>query len=145
MTQSLRETLQSLVNQSDDSKLSLAYDAYKAILPKLKEFDTENDGLLLVYTILGATAAADGEISTSEYAFIAALLKATNDIDLNRDEVFQIAKAAAKDGKGYKLVQALANAMNSEEHANLVLFVATLCSMDDTISADEISFIESLM
>ncbi|MBQ6595888.1 MAG: TerB family tellurite resistance protein [Clostridia bacterium] len=141
MDRKIRKTLQKIVNLSDRDKIGLAVDAFKALLPTLRKLDPDHRGVVLICTIFGTAAAADGKLSGQEYALIAGLMKAETGAELGPNEVVELLKAASNN---YRLIQKLAEALPSSEQANLITLIAVICSIDNTISSEEMDFIESL-
>ena len=143
MEKTFRDMLQEIVNMDEEDKLKCGLGAYGDLAPALARFDTETNGLALAITIMGTAAAADGTLTTEEIAFLMALSKSEG-MELTVEEAAGLVKKTASKDK-YQLIQHLAQALEPNEHAALVLFVATLCALDDRISAEEIAYIESLL
>ena len=105
MGKSFRDTLQELVNLSDEDKLKVALGAYQDLLPALKRYDSESNGLVLTIAIMGTAAAADGKLTSQELAFIMALAKSRG-VELTLEQTVDLIKQSA-DKDGYKLIQNL--------------------------------------
>ena len=141
MDREFRNTLQRIVNLSDEAKVRMAMDAFEEILPALKRFDAEHRGVYLMCTVFGTAAAADGKLSETEYALISGMMKIETGVELDYSQVLGLVKSAANQ---YRLMQQLSGAMTKNERTNLLMLVAAICSIDDTITKEEIDFIESL-
>ncbi len=137
------ETMQKIVNLSDEEKVGLAATSYLKIMPVLKAVDTKTNGMVLLCAILGSAAMADGKINPKEHALISAILSAEN-LELSTDQVTELIRNSS--GTNVReLVQKLSSAMNAEQKAALVSLVAAVSSIDDTISKDELSYIVDLI
>ena len=143
MGKSFRDTLQELVNLSDEDKLKCALGAYQDLLPALTRFDSDSNGLVLSIAIMGTAAAADGKLTAQELAFIMALAKSRG-LELSLEQTVELIKQSA-DKDGFELIRSLSGALEDEKKAALVLFVATICALDDRISQEEVKYLESLL
>ncbi len=141
MDREFRNTLQRIVNLSDEAKVNMAMDAFREILPALRRFDAEHRGVYLMCTVFGTSAAADGKLSAAEFALISGMMKIETGVELEYDKVLGLVKSAANQ---YRLMQQLSEVLTKDERTNLLLLVSAICSIDDTISKEEIDFIESL-
>lgn len=141
MDRRMRKALQEIVNLSEERKLFLALDSFQTLLPAFGRFDPAHRGVYLICTVFSTAAAADGTLTTQEYALIAALMKAETGSDFSRDEVLELVKAA---GNKYHIIQQLAESLNDDEKAKLITLIAVICSIDDTITKEEIDYIDSL-
>ena len=138
------ETLQAIVNLSDERKIKTAVDAYVTLLPVLKKFDKENDGLVLIFSIFGGAAGADGQLNSAERALIKALLSGVNGADVDDDWVLRMVREYS-DSDTYEIVHELNKHLNDDQQAALVALVAAICSIDDRIDSNEVAFIRDLM
>lgn len=138
-----RETLQGLVNMSEEGKIRCAVESYVSLLPKLREYDEESNGAILFLSIVSTAVAADGTFSAKEKMLVSALFKAQG-LEMSDQEMVGLVKNASGQ-KGYELIQSLSKVLDGESRANLVLFIASICAIDDTISKEEIAYLESLL
>ena len=139
---SFNDILQNLVNQDDDTKLQLALDCYKELLPTFQVLDPETNGLMITYAILGTAAAADDKLTGPEYAFIDGLLEAIGD-KLSEEEILQLVWASNTQ-RAYALVREVRDHLNDDGTNTLINLIAAICSLDDRISKEEIAYIKSL-
>ena len=143
MDQTFREVLQSLVNESTENKLKLAMSAFADIQPELEKLDPDHKGLLLLFGIISPTVAADGTMSREEFAMVAAFCKVLG-MELEDGEVVELIKNFNVD-QSVDMMKALKRTLDSDKASALVLFVGCICSIDDTISSDEINLLEDLL
>lgn len=143
MDQTFREVLQSLVNESTENKLKLALSAFEDIQPELEKLDPDHKGMVLLFGILSPTVAADGTLTREEFGMVAAFCKVLG-MDLKEEEVVELIKNFNVDAS-VEMMRGLAKVMDSEKRSALVLFVGCVCSIDDTISAEEVKLLEDLL
>ncbi len=143
MNQAFRDMLQQLVNLSEEEKVLCGIKAYQGVLPALKRFDPDTEGLVLTIAIMGTAAASDGKLTGQEMAFIMALAK-TRGRELSLDEAAELVKSSVEKD-GFELIRSLSGALDGEERSALVVFVAAICALDDSITAKEIDYLESLL
>ena len=137
------EMMQGLVNLSTKEKINLAITSYMELLPVLKQYDPDTKGAALACAIIGTAAAADGQLSNDEAAFIGGLFSAMN-INMSDNEIFAFVKVHANKS-AYDVVKALSNSMNTEQRSHLITLVAAICAMDDKISREECAYICDLL
>ncbi len=137
------DLLQNIVNESTETKVSMAAKSLSALLPTLRKIDEDNKGMFLMSCIFGTAASADGTYSMEEIALIGAIFKAAG-AEMSDDKIKSLLTTFG-DEDCKKLVTKLAGALNQDDHANLVMLVAAICSIDDTIKADEVRFIKDLL
>ena len=138
-----RDILQNIVNYSTEQKISMAVECYASLLPTLASIDKDTNGLVLLTSIFGTAVAADGQVTPEEAAFISAMLKALK-INVSYDDVIKLIKNSSS-VQDYELIHTLAGALNSKQKADLVTFVACICSIDDRISKEEYAYLSLLM
>ena len=143
MNQSFRDMLQQLVNLSQEEKITCGVKAYQTLLPALRRYDKDTEGLVLTIAIMGTAAASDGKLVAQEMAFIMALAKARG-VELTVEQAADMVKSSA-DKDGFEMIRNLAGALDGEERSALIVFVATICALDDSITAKEIDYLESLL
>ena len=143
MDQTFREVLQSLVNESTENKLKLALSAFTDIQPELEKLDPDHKGLVLLFGILSPTVAADGTLTKEEFAMVGAFAKALG-MEVDDSDIVELIKNFNVDAS-VEMMQGLSKALDNDKRSALVLFVGCVCSIDDTISSEEIALLESLL
>ena len=138
------EIMQDLVNQSDEFKISLAVDCLGELLPTFRSFDPEHDGMYILYTLLGTTVAADGHLTDKEYAFIASLFTAL-DVEADEEEIIDLCRTCAGNEDAYQMMMDVRDHLDDEGINTLANLVAAICSIDDRISSEELSYITDLL
>ena len=137
----LGDLLQSIVNMSTKDKMAVS--SYAELLPILGEIDEESQGARLVFSILGATVGADGQITPAERQFCVGLFNAQG-IDMTESALTNALRRYS--GANWRdLVVELAGALSSKQKTNLVSLVAAICAIDDKISKEEVSFLVDLI
>jgi len=135
--------MQSLVNESTENKLKLALSAFGDIQPELEKLDPDHKGLLLLFGIISPTVTADGKLSREEFAMVSAFCKVLG-MELKDEEVVDMIKHFSIE-ESFDMMKAVKRSMDNDKASSLVLFVGCICSIDDTISSDEIQLLEDLL
>ncbi len=138
------EMLEDLVNQDDEFKVKLAVDNYLELLPTFRKFDPKTEGMIITYAIFATTVAADGNLTPAEFDFIYALLAATGH-ETGEDDLLSLIRAAARDDTAYNVVKDVKDHLNKEGRIKLITLIAVICSVDDSISREEVAYIASLL
>lgn len=140
----LEKVLQDLVNRDDEFKIDLAVDCFAELYPTMKVLDPDHAGMYIVYTILGTTVAADGKLTQAEYAFIKALLSGVG-LEHSEEEILDMVQTCAGNRDAYQMIKDVRDRLTPEGVNTLVNLVAAICSIDDRISADEVTYIKALL
>ena len=133
----LRDTLQSLVNKDYDELIVLAKMAMVDVLPYCKKVDEENEGIVMLTSILMAAVATDGKLSGLESKFIGELT------GLDSDKI--LALASSSPAKTAELVDRFADVLSAEGKASVCMLVATVMACDERISAEENAYIQKIL
>ncbi|MCR5675781.1 MAG: TerB family tellurite resistance protein [Lachnospiraceae bacterium] len=137
--------LQDLVNKDDEFKIKLAVDCFVELLPTLKHFDPEHNGMMLTYTILGAAVIADGVLTQKEFALVSGLLAAIGE-EASESEIMDWIQTCADNSEGaYDILRELKDNLNDEGVNTLANFIAATCSIDDKIAAPEVAMIRDII
>ena len=140
---SLRDTMQKMVNLSEDAKLDIILENCQELMPTLRKMDSKTHGLVFLAAIMSTAITADGKLHVKEAAIFKALMKAVG-VTMSDEEVVKMIVSMGKQGT-YDAVKALANALDANKKANLVMMVAGICSLDDRVSPEELSYIDDLI
>lgn len=133
----LNEILQDMVNKEYDELLGIAKLTLKDILPACKAVDKDNDGVLMLSAILLSAVGADGTLSVKERQFLRDLLNFSDEQVSNLIKLYNADMA--------NLVDTFVDTLEGDVKTSTVLLVASICAIDETISADEISYIKKLL
>ena len=136
------EALQTFVKLPYKQKLELAVQYYMKLLPTIKKFDSQNNGLFLINAILGTAMAADGKMTVAENELASAVYSAVG-VKVEKDKILEYLNAYS-DIKTYGVVYAFYSSICPEEKGDLVTLIALICAIDDNISKEEYSFITDL-
>ena len=131
------DTLQSIVNEDYSTLVKLSKSAISDLIPVCKKLDSDNNGAMVLSAILLAAIGADGKLSALEQRFLGDILDMTpSQIDKYTD---------LYSGKEEALVEKLADVLNADLTASLVMLIACICAVDETITRDETAFIAKLL
>ncbi len=134
---SLDEILQDIVNKEYDELLNIAKRALAEILPACKAVDTNNDGMIMLSSIILSAIGADGNLSAKERQFLRDLLGFSDEQVSNFIKLYN--------GNESDLVDMFVDTIQGEVKTSTVLFVCAICAVDETVSADEIAYIKKLL
>ena len=99
--------------------------------------DKENDGVVLLVSILLSSVAADGNLTALEMKFLCDLTGLEpDDIDKMTDGYIDQMDT---------LVDMFADSLSSDLKAEFVLLVAAICACDETITREENKFITTIL
>ncbi|MCR5734168.1 MAG: hypothetical protein K6G22_06130, partial [Lachnospiraceae bacterium] len=88
--------------------------------------------------------AADGKLTEREFEFVNGLLDAAGK-HTSEDVLIDLIQSAANDEGAYEIVKEVRDHLNDDGVNTLLNFIAAVCSIDDRISAEEVSLIKSLL
>ena len=125
----LQETLQNMVNKDYDDLLSVAKSAIGDVLPYCQKVDSDNNGVIMLVSVLMAAVAADGVLSGLEKKFIKDLT------GLEEDTVLSLASTSPE--KNANLVDRFADALDAEGKAAVCVLVSAIMACDEKISREE--------
>lgn len=134
---SVNDTLQNLVNKDYNELLGFAEIAIGKIYPACQAIDEENNGVLMMTSIILSAIAADGKLTELEKKFIQELLNLSNE-QMER-------YTASYDSEMAELTDKFADALTPELKAAVVMLVSTVAACDETISREETAFIQKLL
>ena len=140
---SFNEMLQELVNEDDDYKIKLAAECLSDLYPTFKRFDPEHEGMLIIYTLFGTSAAADGQLTEKELGLITGLLAAVG-INHEPEEIIDLVKTCGN-SDAYQMIGDVREHLDDEGANNLLNLIAAICSIDDRIAKEEVAFIKDLL
>ena len=142
MNNDLRAVLQQIVNLSTDDKIGLALNAIKGLVPELTSRFTTEQTAAIIASVFSTSAAADGKLTPEEFALIKAFLSGTNNEISDEDVLKLIAGTSTKEA--YAAVLGLSKALSVDGQAKLFTLVAVICSIDNRIDPNEISYLSDI-
>lgn len=131
------EMLQDLVNEDYQSLVNIASNAARELIPVLKQYDSENDGALLLSVITATALAADGQLTPLEKQLMA------DAFGLSSEAIGGITSFYTGDMD--EITDNFIDSLNSDQKAKAVLLFAAICAVDETIKRDEVAFIARLL
>ncbi len=134
---SFSEMLQNFVNEDYDSLVLIAKQAIAAILPTCMQVDPENQGYMMLSSIILSAIGSDGKLSGKEKRFIKDCL------GLNKEQIEQY--IGLYDKRMEELVDRFADDISTEVGGNTITLVAAIAACDETISHEESAFILKLL
>ena len=136
MAQTFQELMQEFVNEDYDTLVEVASNAVSEILPTCKEVDQENDGFLMLTSIVITAIASDGNLTSTERRFLKDVFGFTDDHVDTLVEMY--------DKEMFNLVDSFADAFTDIKATVLVLITA-IAACDETISREETAFIRDVI
>ena len=133
----LNDILQKIVNQDYPDLVKLAKTSAANLLPVCKQVDPDNNVALMLSAIMLAAIGADGKLTALEQRFLGDVL------DMSPSQIDRYTDLYT--GNEEELVDKLADAVNSSLKADIVMLVASICAIDETISRDETALIRKLI
>lgn len=137
---SLNQLLQRYVNMSYDELLDLAKYSLSQFLDTLMDGTGSEGASKIVAVITAACLGADGKLSALENKFFNDLLDCDDSYAANLDFVQNLGTDEAR-----VLVDGLVDSLSSDEKAAAVSFCLCFLAVDETISRDEVAFINRLI
>jgi hypothetical protein len=136
----LNQLLQKYVNMDYDELLDLAKFSLSQFLDTVLE-KTGADGASKICAVMTAAClGADGKLSALENKFFNDLLGVNDSYSDNLEFVRSLGTEEARE-----LVDGLVDAMSSEDKAAAISFCLCFLAVDETISRDEVAFIDRLI
>ncbi len=130
-------TMLEFVNLDYDSLLELAKKSIKSLHPICKAIDPENDGVLLLSSIVLSAIGTDRRLSEKERQFLSDTLS-FNSREI--DEYFSLYSPEMEN-----LVDAFADEISEDTKLHVVTLVCAIAACDETISCEESAFIKKLL
>lgn len=137
------ELLQDYVNKSYDEILSLAQMSISSLSDEMNAVLGDSETVGKAYLVVTAAClGVDGRLTTLEYTFLKDLLGLGADTDYNdvksMVESFDLNEAMS-------FTDNLADSLSTEGKSALLIFCIAFFAVDETISRDEVAFINKLM
>ncbi len=134
-----RDLMQKYVNLEYNDLLAIGKRALGEAYPALKNLlpDQKDSVVYVVLTILLGAVGADGTLSVKERQFMKDLLDLTDDAIDNFIKLYT--------GKEEETVRSIVKLVDADTKINVITIVTCIVACDETITADELSFVESLL
>jgi len=136
----LNEFLQNFVNEPYENLVSMAEESIARILPIFNEIAEDGQGSKVIVMFIGTSLAVDGKLSELEYKFVCDVLGGK----FTYDEVKQLASAHYSD-QMFNTIDELVDSCPSDLKAALITFCCCFLSVDQTISREEVAFVQKLL
>ncbi len=134
---SFSELMQKCVNEDYETLVGMARSAMKDVLPACKKVDTDNDGFLMLSSLILSALGADGKLSALERKFTCEVM------GIDDDTLDKFIKMYSS--KMFDLADKFVDNMGTDVKAAAALLVISICACDETINRDEVAFIRRLL
>ena len=131
------ELMRKYVNEDYNTLVGLAKTSVNVLMPVCKQIDADNDGFLVLMSIVLAGVAADGVLTGKEKKFLQDVLGLSSDSVDKRISMYT--------GNMTELTDKIADAGNDDLKFAIVNLVASICACDETIKREEAAFIYKIM
>ena len=137
---SLNQLMQKYVNMSYEELLDLAKFSLSQFIDSVIDSAGANGASKIIAVMTAACLGADGKLTTLENKFFNDLLDCDDSYADNLDFVQSLGTDEAR-----RLVDGMVDRMSSEEKAAAVSFCLCFLAVDETITRDEVAFIDRLI
>lgn len=137
MANSFNELMQDFVNTDYSKLVAMAGQAMANLIPVCKQVDPDNDGFMMLSSIVLAAVGADGKLSALEKQFLCDVM------GLNGATVDKY--IGMYNSKMPELVDHFVDTLGGDIKSNAVLLVCCIAACDETISREETAFIRKLL
>lgn len=131
------ELLQHYVNLDYEDLLATARKAIVELLPVCKEVDKDNDGFMMLTSIMLTAIGADGVLTNLERTFL------KDALNVDDDTVSKFIKLY--DSRMVELVDQFADKISQEVKVNVLTLVLCIASVDEKISREETAILRKLL
>lgn len=136
----LNEFLQDFVNEPYEKLVGMAQQSIADLLPVFNNIAEDGQGSKFVVTFIGTSLAVDGKLSDLEYKFVCDVLGG----GFTYDEVKQLA-GAHYNADIINAIDGLVDACSVELKSALITFCCCFLAVDETISREEVAFVQKLL
>ncbi len=131
------ELLQHYVNLDYEDLLATAKKAIVELLPVCKEVDKDNNGFMMLTSIMLTAIGADGVLTNLERTFL------KDALGVDDDTVSKFIKLY--DSRMVELVDQFADKISHEVKVNVLTLVLCIASVDEKISREETAILRKLL
>lgn len=135
----LNELLQDFVNEPYENLVNIARGTISDLLPVFNNIAEDGQGSKFLVAFMATSLAVDGKLSDLEYRFVCDILG-----DFSYEEVKELAQAHYS-GDMIELTDRIADACDQDLKATLLTFCCAFLAVDETISREEVAFIQKLL
>ena len=131
------ELMRKYVNEDYSTLVGLAQTSVNILMPVCKKIDAENEGFMVLTSMILSAVAADGVLTGKEKQFLCDVL------NIRPDTVDKMIKMYS--GNMDELTDKIADAGSDDLKFAVVNLVAAIAACDETIKREEAAFIHKLM
>lgn len=131
------ELMQKYVNEDYDTLVFMAKKALSNLLPVCKKVDPDNDGFMMVSSLILSAIGADGTLTALERRFLGDIMGLSNDTISKYIKMYNSRMA--------DLVDHFADNMSTDIKADTAMLIISICACDEKISKEETAFIKKLL
>lgn len=137
MANSFNELMQDFVNTDYSKLVAMAGQAMANLIPVCKQVDPDNDGFMMLSSIVLAAVGADGKLSGMEKQFLCDVMGLDG---ATVDKYIGMYNANMPE-----LVDRFVDTLGGDIKNNAVMLVCCIAACDETISREETAFIRKLL
>lgn len=130
------ELMQKYVNEDYDTLVAIAQKAMANLIPICKKVDADNDGFMMLSSLVLSAIGADGTLTTLERKFL------RDAMGLSDENISKYIKMY--DSRMADLADHFVDNMSTDVKADTLMLIICICACDEKISKDETAFIKKL-
>lgn len=137
MATTFNELMQKYVNEDYDTLVTVAQKALSNLIPVCKKVDPDNEGFMMISSLILSAIGADGTLTALERKFLGDVMGLS---DENISKYIKMYSSKMAD-----LADHFADNMSTEVKADAAMLIISICACDEKISRDETAFIRKLL
>lgn len=131
------ELMQKYVNEDYSTLVAFSQKALANLIPVCKKVDPDNDGFMMVSSLVLSAIGADGTLTALERKFLGDVLGLS---DENISKYIKMYNSRMAD-----LVDHFADSLTTDIKADTAMLIICICACDEKISREETAFIRKLL
>lgn len=131
------ELMQKYVNEDYSTLVVMAQKALSSLIPVCKKVDPDNDGFMMVSSLILSAIGADGTLTGLERKFLG------DTMGLSDENISKYIKMY--NSKMVDLADHFADNMGTDIKADAAMLIICICACDEKISREETAFIRKLL
>ena len=131
------ELMQKYVNEDYSTLVAFSQKALANLIPVCKKVDPDNDGFMMVSSLVLSAIGADGTLTALERKFLGDVL------GLSAENISQYIKMY--NSRMADLVDHFADSLTTDIKADTAMLIICICACDEKISREETAFIRKLL
>ena len=131
------ELMQKYVNEDYSTLVAFSQKALANLIPVCKKVDPDNDGFMMVSSLVLSAIGADGTLTALERKFLGDVLGLS---DENISKYIQMYNSRMAD-----LVDHFADSLTTDIKADTAMLIICICACDEKISREQTAFIRKLL